>query len=104
MIRFTSARRIEREKTQASEPPKVLKSAEEVKAHLEAQLKQQRLAAQQVGQQGRVRLQDPGRKFARWRSLEKINDETPGMVSPDVPSPNHLNWTWRPGHVTQRLL
>ncbi|XP_062874525.1 nucleosome-remodeling factor subunit BPTF isoform X2 [Trichomycterus rosablanca] len=41
------AERVEREKTQAADPPKVLKSAEEVKAHLEAQLKQQRLAAQQ---------------------------------------------------------
>lgn len=42
--------RVEREKAQASDPSKVSvqKTAEEVKAQLEAQLKQQRLAAQQV--------------------------------------------------------
>lgn len=43
--------RVEREKAQASDPSKVSvqKTAEEVKAQLESQLKQQRLAAQQVG-------------------------------------------------------
>lgn len=43
--------RVEREKSQAADPTKVSvqKKAEEVKAQLEAQLKQQRLAAQQVG-------------------------------------------------------
>lgn len=43
--------RVEREKAQAADPTKVSvqKKAEEVKAQLEAQLKQQRLAAQQVG-------------------------------------------------------
>ncbi len=42
--------RVEREKSQAADPTKVSaqKKAEEVKAQLEAQLKQQRLAAQQV--------------------------------------------------------
>lgn len=44
--------RVEREKSQGTDSSKVsscLKTAEEVKAHLETQLKQQRLAAQQVG-------------------------------------------------------
>lgn len=43
--------RVEREKAQAADPTKVSvqKKAEEVKAQLEAQLKHQRLAAQQVG-------------------------------------------------------
>lgn len=44
--------RLEREKSQGLDPSKTgssLKTAEEVKAHLENQLKQARLAAQQVG-------------------------------------------------------
>lgn len=44
--------RVEREKSQGLDPSKTgssLKTAEEVKAHLENQLKQARLAAQQVG-------------------------------------------------------
>lgn len=43
--------RLEREKSQGGDPSKTsssLKTAEEVKAHLENQLKQARLAAQQV--------------------------------------------------------
>lgn len=41
--------RVEREKSQGIDPSKALKTAEDVKAHLENQLKQARLAAQQVG-------------------------------------------------------
>lgn len=49
---FFSYSRVEREKSQGLDPSKTgstLKTAEDVKAHLENQLKQARLAAQQVG-------------------------------------------------------
>ncbi|KAJ7992762.1 hypothetical protein DPEC_G00282040 [Dallia pectoralis] len=55
--------RVEKEKSQAGDPVKVsrtLKTAEEVKAQLEAQLKQQRLAAQQK----RLEQQKPGASTA----------------------------------------
>lgn len=48
---FSWFSRVEREKSQGLDPSKTsgtLKTAEEVKAHLENQLKQARLAAQQV--------------------------------------------------------
>jgi len=45
---------VEKEKSQGGDPSKMggsLKTPEDVKAHLESQLKQARLAAQQVGPQ-----------------------------------------------------
>lgn len=55
---FVRCYRVEREKAQGLDPSKTgatLKTAEDVKAHLENQLKQARLAAQQVRARGSVR-------------------------------------------------
>nr|XP_033945867.1 nucleosome-remodeling factor subunit BPTF-like isoform X1 [Pseudochaenichthys georgianus] len=80
------AERLEREKTQGVDSSKssTLKTAEEVKAHLENQLKQARLAAQQK----------------RLEPLRPGPPATPPSSSSSSPSPSPSSTTLRPGQVT----
>ncbi|KAG7216183.1 hypothetical protein INR49_029032 [Caranx melampygus] len=77
------AERVEREKSQGIDPSKTLKTAEDVKAHLENQLKQARLAAQQ-------------------KRLEQQRPSTPATVSTTTATPTTASTPSTPVSMGQR--